>query len=223
MINLILKSLLLKPALRMACLCIAASLAVGQSSASQDQATRSRSKQSQPSPGVASGTIPAPPGDDYIIGPEDILDITVWKQTELSGHVPVRPDGKISVPLIGEVEAAGLTPPKLADVITEKLKTYITKPQVNVMVMEVRSQFVNIVGEVSKPGRYELTQPMTILDAISNAGGPTQFAKLKKIYVLRAQAKGVQQTLFFDYKAVIKGRKLQENIYLKRGDTLVVP
>lgn len=223
MVNFTLESLLLKSTLRMGCLCIAASLAVGQSSGSQGQAARSQSKQSQPSPGLASGTIPAPPGDYYVIGPEDILEITVWKQTELSGRVPVRPDGKISMPLIGEVEAAGLTPPKLADVITEKLKTYVTKPQVNVMVQEVKSQFVNIVGEVGKPGRYELTQPMTILDAITNAGGPTPFAKLKRIYVLRPQASGAQQTLFFDYRAVIKGRKLEENIYLRRGDTVVIP
>jgi polysaccharide export outer membrane protein len=99
--------------------------------------------------------MPAPSGDYYVIGPEDILEITVWKQPELSGRVPVRPDGKISITLIGEVEAAGLTPPKLANLITEKLKTYVTKPQVNVMVQEVKSQFVNIVGEVLKPGRYE--------------------------------------------------------------------
>jgi polysaccharide export outer membrane protein len=223
MMKVTLKSLLLKSALRVGCLCIAASLAAGQSSASPGQAARSQSKQAQPSPGRASGTIPAPPGDDYVIGPEDILEITVWKQAELSGRVPVRPDGKISIPLIGEVEAAGLTPPKLANVITEKLKTYVTKPQVNVMVQEVKSQFVNIVGEVGKPGRYELTQPMTILDAITSAGGPTPFAKLKSIYVLRPQVNGTQQTLFFDYKAVIKGRKLEENIYLKRGDTVVIP
>jgi polysaccharide export outer membrane protein len=127
------------------------------------------------------------------------------------------------MPLIGEVKAAGLTPPQLANVITENLKTYLTKPQVNVMVQEVKSQFVNIVGEVSKPGRYELTQPMTILDAITNAGGPTQFAKLKKIYILRQQANGTRERLFFDYKAVINGRRPQENIYLRRGDTVVVP
>ncbi len=223
MMNITMESLLQKSALLMGCLCISASLAVGQSSASQDQAARSQSKQSQPSPGPASGTITASPGDDYVIGPEDILEITVWKQTELSGRVPVRPDGKISMALIGEVEAAGLTPPKLADVITEKLKTYVTKPQVNVTVQEVKSQFVNIVGEVGKPGRYELTQPMTILDAITGAGGPSPFAKLKRIYVLRPLSNGAQQTLFFDYRAVIKGRKLEENIYLRRGDTLVIP
>jgi polysaccharide export outer membrane protein len=169
------------------------------------------------------GTTPSPAGNDYIIGPEDILDISVWKQPELSGHVPVRPDGKISMPLIGEVVAAGLTPPKLSDIITEKLKTYITKPQVNVMVEQVKSQYVNVVGEVGKPGRYELTQPMTILDAITNAGGPTQYAKLSKIYVLRTLPNNARQTLYFDYKAVIRGRRLDENVYLQRGDTLVIP
>ena len=223
MIKLTLDSLLVKSAFRVGCLCIAASLAVSLASASQGQAARSQSKQSQPSLGPTSGTNPAPPGDDYIIGPEDILEINVWKQAELSGHMPVRPDGKISMPLIGEVEVAGLTPPRLADLITEKLKTFVTKPQVNVMVLEVKSQFVNIVGEVGKPGRYELTQPLTILDAITNAGGPGPYAKLKKIYVLRPLGGGARQTLFFDYKAVIKGQKLEENIYLKRGDILVIP
>jgi polysaccharide export outer membrane protein len=223
MMKVALESLPMKFAWRVGCLCIAASLAAGQSIAWQEQAAGSQSKQSQPSPGPESGTMPAPPGDYYVIGPEDILEITVWKQPELSGRVPVRPDGKISMTLIGEVEAAGLTPPKLADLITEKLKTYVTKPQVNVMVQEVKSQFVNMVGEVLKPGRYELTQPMTILDAITAAGGPTPFAKLKSIYVLRPLGSGAQQTLFFDYKAVIKGRKLDQNIYLRRGDTVVIP
>jgi polysaccharide export outer membrane protein len=223
MMNLSLESLLQKSALLMGCLCFAANLGVGQPSASQDQAARSQSKQSQPSPGPVSGTNTASPGDDYVIGPEDILEIIVWKETELSGRVPVRPDGKISIALVGEVEAAGLTPPKLANAITEKLKRYVTKPQVNVTVQEVKSPFVNIVGEVAKPGRYDLAQPMTILDAIVSAGGPSQFAKLKKIYVLRPLSKGVQQTLFFDYKAVIKGQKLEDNVYLRRGDTLVVP
>jgi polysaccharide export outer membrane protein len=218
-----LTGLLLRTMLLTGCLCIASSVSVGQATASQDSAARSQSQPSQSSLATAWGRSPLPPGDDYVIGPEDILDITVWKQAELSGRVPVRPDGKISMPLIGETEAAGLTPPKLADVITEKLKTFITKPQVNVLVQEVKSQFVNIVGEVNKPGRYELTQPMTILDAITSAGGPTQFAKLKKIYVLRPASAGAQQTLFFDYKAVIKGRRLEENVFLRRGDTIVVP
>ena len=216
-----LQDLLFRPALLVGCVCIAANMVGGQSSASQDQAARGQSKQSKVNPGPATATVS--PGDDYVIGPEDVLEITVWKQIELSGRVPVRPDGKISIALVGEVEAAGLTPPKLADVITEKLKTYVTKPQVNVTVQEVKSQFANIVGEVVKPGRYELTQPMTILDAITLAGGPTPFAKLKGIYVLRPQPNGAQQTLLFDYKAVIRGRKLDENIYLRRGDTIVVP
>jgi polysaccharide export outer membrane protein len=223
MMKLTLENVLVKWALRVGCLCIAASLAVSLACASQGQGARSQSKQSESSLGPASGTVAAPPGDDYVIGPGDILAINVWKQAELSGRVSVRLDGKISMLLIGEVEAAGLTPPGLADLITEKLKTYVTKPQVNVLVEEVKSKFVNIVGEVTKPGRYELVQPMTILDAILNAGGPTQYAKLKKIYVLRALGGGAQQTLPFDYKAVIKGRKLEENVYLKRGDILVIP
>jgi polysaccharide biosynthesis/export protein len=226
MMNLTYESLLLKSALLMGCLCIALSLAGGQSSLShlsQNQTPQGRSKQLQSSTGPVSDTISAPPGDDYVIGPEDILEITVWKQPELSGRVPVRPDGKISRPLTGEVEAAGLTPPELADAVTDKLKKYLKMPQVSVVVQEVKSQFVNIAGEVVKPGRYELTQPMTIVDALTNAGGPTEFAKVKRIYVLRRQANGTLLTLFFDYKAVIRGKKLEENIYLRRGDTVVIP
>ena len=213
----------LRIGLPVACLYLAASFAVSQSFALQGESRRGQSQTSPSGLGPTSGTNAPAAGDDYIIGPEDVLEIDVWKQTELSGRLPVRPDGKISMPLIGEVEAAGLTAPKLADVLTQKLKTYITKPQVNVMVQEVKSQFVNIVGEIAKPGRLQLTQPMTILDAIIESGGPTQFAKVKKIYVLRPLSNGVRQTLYFDYKAVIKGQKLEENIYLKRGDTLVIP
>jgi polysaccharide export outer membrane protein len=220
--NLTWKNVLPKFALLMGCLCIGVGIASGQTSA-QDKAARNPSTQSQPNPGPASQTMPTPPGNDYIIGPEDVISITVWKEPDVSRSVPVRPDGKISLPLIGEVEASGLTPPKLATVIAEKLKAYVSNPEVSVIVEQVKSQVVNIVGQVLRPSPMVLTRPTTILDAIALAGGPAQFAKLKSIYVLRPLPDGRQQKLYFNYKAVIKGQKLEQNIYLKSGDTLVVP
>jgi len=218
------KNLLLKSALLAGCLAIAAGVAAGQTAQTQSQPQQNRSRQAQPSRTPGSQAVqPAPPGDDYVIGEEDILSISVWKEPDLTRQVPVRPDGKISLPLIGEVMASGLTPPKLSSVISEKLKAYISNPEVNVIVQEVRSQVFNVVGQVGKPGPYELTRPTTILDAIALAGGPQPFAKVKSIYVLRNLPNGTQQKLYFNYKAIIKGRQLEQNIYLKPGDTLVIP
>ena len=160
---------------------------------------------------------------NYVIGAQDLLDISVWKEPDLTRQVPVRPDGKISLPLIGEVMASGLTPPKLSSVISEKLKAYISNPEVNVIVEQIKSPVFNIIGQVSKPGPYELTRPTTILDAIGLAGGPAQFAKLKRIYVMRTLPDGTQQKLYFNYKAAIKGQKMEQNILLKAGDILIVP
>lgn len=160
---------------------------------------------------------------EYVIGPEDVLAINVWKEPDISRNVPVRPDGKISLPLVGELQASGLTASKLQDVIAQKLKDYISNPQVNVIVQEVKSRSFNIVGKVSKPGSYELAKPMAVLDAIALAGGFQDFAKVNKIYVLRRMPDGSQQMLPFNYKLVIKGKRLDENVALQSGDTIVVP
>jgi polysaccharide biosynthesis/export protein len=216
-------NLVLKSAILASCFGIAASLA-GQAAPTESKPQPDRARQAQASRGpVSQGLQPAPPGDDYIIGAEDILSISVWKEPDLTRNVPVRPDGKISLPLIGEVVASGLTPPKLSSVITEKLKAYISNPEVNVIVAEVKSQVFNIIGQVMKPGPYELTRPTTMLDAIGLAGGPQPFAKLKRIYVMRQLPDGRQQKLYFDYKAALKGQKMDQNIYLKPGDVLIVP
>jgi len=219
------KNLLLKSALLVGCLGIAVGLAAGQTSQTQQsQPQQNRSRQAQASRGPVSQAVqPAPPGDDYVIGAEDIISISVWKEPDLSRTVPVRPDGKISLPLIGEVVASGLTPPKLSSVISEKLKAYISNPEVNVIVEQVKSPVFNIIGEVGKPGPYQLTRPTTILDALGLAGGPQPFAKLKNIHVMRALPDGTQQKLYFDYKAALKGQKMEQNIYLKAGDILIVP
>ena len=160
---------------------------------------------------------------EYVIGPEDVLAINVWKEPEISRSVPVRPDGKISLPLVGDLPASGLTTDKLRDNIAAKLKEYISDPEVIVIVQEVRSRSFNIVGKVGKPGSYDLAKPMTVLDAIAVAGGFQDFAKSGKIYVLRREADGSRKMLPFNYKSVIKGRGLDQNVELQPGDTVVVP
>jgi polysaccharide biosynthesis/export protein len=159
----------------------------------------------------------------YVIGENDLLDVDVWKQTEVSKQVPVRPDGKISLPLIGQIQASGLTPLQLQDNITAKLKEYISNPEVTVIVVSPRSHQFNIVGQVARPGQYPLTGSMTVLDAIAAAGGFRDFAKQTKIYVLRPMAGGTRVRIKFNYKNVIKGKDLQENVSLEPGDTIVVP
>lgn len=159
----------------------------------------------------------------YIIGESDILDIDVWKEKEVSKEVPVRPDGRISLPLIGQIQASGLTPLQLQDNITEKLKEYISNPEVTVIVSDARSQQFNIVGQVARPATYPLRESMTVLDAIAAAGGFKDFAKETKIYVLRPMPGGIRVRIPFNYKDVIKGKNLQQNVQLKPGDTIVVP
>lgn len=161
--------------------------------------------------------------EGYVIGPGDVLAVNVWKDAELSKTMPVRPDGRISLPLTGEIQASGLTAAKLQDAITLKLRDYITNPEVNVIVQEIRSRSFNIVGKVAKPGSYDLAKPTTVLDAVALAGGFQDFAKVSKTYVLRRAADGSQKMLPFDYKQVIKGRALDQNVQLQPGDTVVTP
>ncbi len=158
---------------------------------------------------------------DYLIGADDTLHITVWKEPDMSSSLPVRPDGKISMPLLDDVQAAGLTPMQLATAIREKLKKYIADPRVTVVVTAMNSQRIFVLGEVVHSGPMALLPHMTVLQALSTAGF-TQFANLKAIYLLRQQA-GQQTKIPFNYKEAIKGRGPQQNIVLKPGDTIVVP
>jgi polysaccharide export outer membrane protein len=160
-------------------------------------------------PSKASVSAPAREAE-YVIGAEDILQINVWKETDISSSVPVRPDGKISLPLLNDVQAAGLTPLQLAGEIRARLKQFITEPLVTVM------------GQVTRQGAVLLISNLTVLQALSAAGGPVQFANTKKIYVLRTEG-GKQQRLPFNYNAVIRGKSPEQNINLKPGDTIVVP
>jgi polysaccharide biosynthesis/export protein len=159
---------------------------------------------------------------NYLIGPQDILDINVWKEAELTRSVPVRPDGKISIPLLNDVQAAGLTPQQLSDEITIGLKKYITDPQVTVIVTTINSQRIYILGEVNRAGAYPLLPAMTAVQALSSAGGFTPFASLKKIYIMRMED-GKQVKFPLNYKEVVAGKAPQQNIPLKAGDTIVVP
>jgi len=161
--------------------------------------------------------------DSFIIGVEDILNINVWKEGELSKVLPVRPDGMITLPLIGEIKATGLTPVQLQEQISTLLKKFMADPQVTVIVAEVHSLTFNVVGQVLKPGYYPLTRRMTVLDAIALSGGFQPFAKQKKVYVLRTSADGKQVRLPFNYKDVIKGKRPDENIDLQPRDTVVIP
>ena len=161
--------------------------------------------------------------DDYIIGSDDVLAINVWKEPDLSRTVPVRPDGKITLPLVGDIGASGNTPKQLQATIEQDLSKYISKPAVTVIVQEAKSHKFNIVGQVQKPGTYVLTSPLTVLDAIALSGGFRDWAKVKSIYVLRANANGVRAKLAFNYKKVIKGNAVEQNIQLRTGDTVVVP
>lgn len=159
---------------------------------------------------------------NYVIGAQDVLDISVWKEPDLTRTVPVRPDGKISLPLLNDVQAAGLTPTQLADQITANLKKFVTDPQVTVIVTEINSQRVYILGEVTRPGAYPLLPQMTLLQAISSAGGFTQFANQKRIYLLR-QENGKQERHPFNYRDAINGKNSDQNLVLKAGDQIVVP
>jgi len=180
-------------------------------------------------PASASPTEPATPtggkvhDDTYVIGNDDVLSINVWKETEVSRTLPVRSDGRISLPLVGEVQAAGRTPLQLEQEIAGKLKDYITNPEVTVMVQQINSEKYNILGQVGKPGSYPLTLTTTVLDAIAMAGGFRDFAKEKGIYILRQGANGVESRIPFNYRDVIKGKNPEQNIKLQPNDTVIVP
>jgi len=163
-----------------------------------------------------------PHNDSFVIGNDDVLAINVWKEPEVSRSVPVRSDGKISLPLAGEIQAAGKTPLQLERDMATKLKDYVAEPEVTIIVQEIKSQKFNMLGQVARPGSYSLAQAATVLDAIALAGGFRDFAKQKSIYILR-QSPGGETRIPFNYKDVIKGKNSAQNIKLQPRDTIVVP
>jgi len=178
---------------------------------------------SNPAPSGSAPAAAKPHDDAYVIGNDDVLAINVWKEPDISRSVPVRSDGKISLPLVGELQATGKTPHQLEQDIAAKLQNYISEPEVTVIVQEIRSQKFNILGMVAKPGSYPLTNSTTVLDAVAVAGGFRDFAKKKSIYVLRQNPKGDPIRLPFNYNDVIKGKNASQNIRLEPGDTVYVP
>jgi polysaccharide export outer membrane protein len=185
----------------------------------QDDASDSSAKAEKAAAPAVHATPDVP--SDYVIGADDTLHITVWKEPDMSVTLPVRPDGKISIPLLDDVQAAGMTPMQLGSSIKEKLKKYIADPRVTVVVTAMNSQRIYVLGEVTHTGAMALLPHMTMLQALSSAGF-TQFANLKAIYLLRMEG-GQQVKLRFNYRDAIKGRDPQQNIVLKPGDTIVVP
>jgi polysaccharide biosynthesis/export protein len=194
----------------------------------QTGAPSSQQQQTGPAPSTpvekpASASPTNPNDETYIIGNSDLLEINVWKEPALTESVPVRSDGKISMPLIGDIIASGRTPRQLEEEITTKLRSYLTAPDVTVIVQQMNSQKFNILGRVSKPGSYSLSASTTVLDAIAEAGGFQDFAKQKRVYILRRAADGSEMRIPFNYKEVIRGTHPDQNIKLKPNDTIFVP
>jgi polysaccharide biosynthesis/export protein len=191
--------------------------------------SRAQSPQSENEKGTNSGSQSDPAGstrphdEKFIIGNDDVLAISVWNEPNMTKSVPVRSDGKISLPLVGEIQAAGRTPMQLELDITEKLKNFITAPQVNVIVQQVNSRKFNVLGEVGRPGSYALTTSTTVMDAIALAGGFRDFAKKSNVYVLRKSRDGSESKLKFNYKEFIKGKNSDQNVKLEPNDTVIVP
>jgi polysaccharide export outer membrane protein len=158
----------------------------------------------------------------YKIGPNDVLTIFVWKEAELSRDVTVMPDGKITYPLIGEITAQGQTASEIKKAITDKLQSFVTAPEVTVIVKESRSQVIYAIGKLTRPGPYPLAPGMTVMQALSAAGGFTEWADTKNILIVRREG-GKETQLRFNYKEFTAGEKLEQNILLKPGDTIVVP
>ena len=193
-----------------------------QNAAKEKEKSTTDSSPGQASSGQSSSGQPmSVAGPSYLIGADDVLLVSVWKEPDLTITLPVRPDGNISMPLLNDVPAAGLSPTQLAASITEKLKKYVADPRVTVIVTQINSQKVYVTGEVLHTGAIQLLPNMTVLQALADAGF-TQFANTKGIYVLRDE-NGRQQKIPVNYKRLVKGQAIDQNIILKPGDTIVVP
>lgn len=211
----------MKKSARLACLALlgfaAAAVWAQDESSGTHAATESAATPAKAPEAHAAPSVPS----DYVIGADDTLHITVWKEPDMSSSLPVRPDGKISIPLLDDIQAAGMTPMQLAGSIREKLKKYIADPRVTVVVTAMNSQRIYVTGEVVHSGPMQLLPAMTVLQALSSAGF-TQFSNLKSIYLLRIE-NGQQTRIPFNYKDAIKGKNTQNDLALKPGDTIVVP
>jgi polysaccharide export outer membrane protein len=168
----------------------------------------------------APAAVPLPA--EYVIGPEDVLGVVVWRDSDLTTDVVVRPDGKITLPLLNDIQAAGLTPEQLRQTVETEARRFVTDATATVIVRQINSRRVYITGQVAKPGPYAISGPMTVLQLIAMAGGLNEFADQERIIVWRSQ-QGEQISFMFDYRAVSRRRNLKQNILLTPGDTVVVP
>ena len=182
-----------------------------------DSAVPTRSDASSTAPVKAETSVAVDP-KSYVIGAQDILMIRVWREQDFTGAYPVRPDGKITIPLVGDVQAGGLTPERLGEQLKQALSAYINAPDVSVSLQTVNSKKFFITGEVNRPGEYSLATPTKVFDALSNAGGFHDFANKKKILIIRGA-----ERIKFNYQDILKGKSLEQNILLENGDTIVVP
>ncbi len=173
------------------------------------------------SPEAGAVGAPDPRSVGFLIGPEDILDVQVWKNAELSRTVPVRPDGKVSLPLVNDIQAAGLTPTKLREQLTTRLAEFVESPEVSVIVREVHSVKVAVVGSVRMPGRYEVKSPATVLELIAQAQGLTEFAARDHIVVIRQAEGGTTTRVPFNYRKAAESEK--DNFFVRAGDIIFVP
>jgi polysaccharide export outer membrane protein len=173
-------------------------------------------------PAIVPAAAPVPSASDYVIGAEDVLQISVWKNESLSRQLPVRPDGKVSMPLLHDIQAAGLTPMQLRDKIATALAEFMPNPEVSVTVLEVRSYRVSVLGEVQRPGVLQLRAPTTVLEAIALAGGFRDFASPSRIVIFRKNGQGTEK-LRFNYNRAVSAAATEENLSLRSGDVVVVP
>ena len=205
-----------------ACLMLGVAQAQTENAAATDKKAETKAPKDTASP--AALPVSANDANDpaYKIGPQDVLKIDVWREDQLTRTVPVRPDGKITLPLLNDVQAAGLTPMELAAFIHDALKNYLNNPQVTVSVNEINSRRIYVTGEVARAGAYPLLPHMTVLQALSSSGGFTQFARIKNIHVLRT-VNGQKVKLPFNYKEAVNGKNPQQDIELQSGDVIVVP
>lgn len=196
-------------------------------------ATAARAQQAAPSAAITNGKAAKPPAEvtnsvgistpaDYHIGPDDVLTVVFWREKEMSAEVAVRPDGKISLPLLNDVQAAGLTPEQLRLQLTEAAAKFIEEPTVTIVVKQINSRRVFLTGNVGKPGAYSLSAPTTVLQLLATAGGVLEFAKSKEIRIMRTED-GRTVSYKFNYKEVTQGKNLKQNILLQPGDTIIVP
>lgn len=198
-------------------------LTLGSPQEAQKPAAREASTQKAGTSGTEASTPPVKANDpEYKIGAQDVLRIDVWKEEQLTRTVPVRPDGKVTLPLMNDIQAEGLTPMQLAAVVSEGLKKFINNPQVTVTITEINSRRIYVTGEVARAGAFPLLPNMTVLQALSSSGGFTQFARIKNIYVLRVE-NGKQVKHPFNYKEVVNGKSPEQNMLLEPGDVIVVP